>query len=197
MAIGELYELIDGQRYLGQDIINVYHYENRRESGTAQALAAAWADQVLPTIAALQMPQVEHVEVEVINLDDDEDFGVFAASVVGTNPAPGDPLPSFYAARISIKRASRVVRNGAKRYAGIPEGGAAGNALNGDTFDALVDIATDLQDPIVSVEGGEWDLVIYGRPTPNRPSRVVVDVADIVPEPGVTTQNTRKTWIGT
>lgn len=196
MAIGELYELIDKQFFLGQEVRNVYHYVNRRESGSAQALAEAWAAQVLPSLLNCQHPSLEHYEIECINLDDDNDFGAHGISAVGDNPIPGEAMPSFVAARVKLIRGSRSVRNGAKRIAGPNEGGVSGNLLTADYLADVQAFADELVNPVISVQAGEWDLVIFGRPTPNRPSRVLVDVIDASAQIQVSTQNTRKGWVG-
>lgn len=196
MAIGDVYQLVDDQRYLGQRVLNIYHYVNRRESSNAQGLADGFVQDVLPFITPCQSPNLEHVSVEVINLDDDTDFAQVAVNIPGNTAAAGDDMASFYALRIRLLRSSRAIRNGSKRYAGVLEGGVNSNSVGTVLLTPLSDLASALTNPVTAAPTGEFDLVLYGKVTPNRPEPIVVDIDAAVADPFVTTQNSRKAWVG-
>lgn len=196
MAIGDVFQVTDHQTYLGQEIVNVYHYINRREDGNAQTLADAFIADVLPWVTPIQSADLQHTRVSVINLNDEGDFADVVSSIPGNTTEVGDNLPSFYAARLTLIRSTRAVRNGAKRYAGLVEGGVSGNTVDGNILLALQDLATALENPVTGAPTGEWDLIIYGLPTPNRPDPIVADINGVLAEVQVTTQNSRKAWVG-
>lgn len=197
MAIDDVFRLVDVQAYLGQIVTNVYHYQNRREDGNANTLAEAFVADVLPFVTPLQSENLEHREIQVINLDNDADFAQLAISIDGNTIISSDDAPAFLACRLRLLRSSRAIRNGAKRYAGLKEGAFAGNSIGATQLAAMTDLADALTNPVTGTPTGEYDLVLWGDVTPNRPAPIVVDIDDVSPDPFVTTQNSRKPWVGT
>ena len=197
MALGDIYELVDRQTFLGQEIINRYHYRNVVENGTAEGLAIGWIQDVLLNITPIQSSDLQHTVVDVINLDDETDFFSQVSGISGGDTASGENLAPFIASRLRILRSSRAIRNGSKRYAGLREGMVNGTVVTTSYHTGLQTLADALQLQVTSPLGGNWELVLYGDVTPNRPAPIVVAVADVEPSFAVTTQNTRKTWIGT
>ena len=198
MAVGDVYELTDHQTYLSQEVANRYHFRNVGVSGTAEDCALAYVTDILPSLLPLQDDLLEHVRISVINYDDPTDYHEEAlVGSEGTSALGGDALPSFVAFRLRILRSSREIRNGSKRYAGLNEGQVNQNTLVAGEVVKLETLASALEQQITAPLGGTFSLVLYGHITPNRPAPIVVPVAGVQALSGVTTQNSRKVWVGT
>ena len=196
MAIGEIYELTDRQTFGNREIVNRYHYRNVNEAGTAEDLALAYVGDVLPFVTPLQTVNLNHFAINVINYDDPGDFIEYAIDIDGNSTSTGDDMPPFLACRFVLHRASRDVRNGSKRYAGLREQDVVADNVTAGYKGRMVNLADALELNITSPVTGEFELVIYGAVTPNRPTPIVVGVTGVSALFSVTTQNSRKFWVG-
>lgn len=130
MALADIYVLEDVQIIHGaEEVRNVYTYQRDGESGSAEELVAAFLQDVQPEIENIQTNAVEHVLCRAYSLGDLTDFfeqtetGNVGNLVVLT-------LPSFTAVNFTLRAASRAVRPGSKRYAGVPEEAVANDTIN-------------------------------------------------------------------
>lgn len=121
--ISDVYQLTHTMLWNNAEpMVNVYFYQRNTGLGTAQQLANAWSEDVLPAIRAWQSQIVWHDRCEVINLGDLTDFGgTNYTNTRGLNTS-ADPLPAFNAVQYTLRAGSRAVRPGSKRYPGITEG---------------------------------------------------------------------------
>lgn len=150
-TLNDVYELVDKQLMNGQEVLNVYHYRliqtayvdtaNPYPSGT---LIDRYIALVLPSIAACQMNGVGHVEITCRNLYNDFDADDRAISVYGNygGGAP-DVLPMFNAASFTLNTQGTVVKNGAKRLAGLVESGQTSGAITEPGLIARLAAATN------------------------------------------------------
>jgi len=140
MAYQDVYELIDVQDFFGQEVLNVYFYENNNVlngGATAEDLANCFIDQVLPEILDVQSDNVTHTEIRVRNLFTPSDAHVAAISEAGENGT--DTNSSFVAIGFKLVQPNGALRNGAKRIAGIPEGIMADGVVTDATYITALD----------------------------------------------------------
>lgn len=197
MALGDVYRLVDFQTYDGQTLSNVYHYQNVNDPADAEALAQGFVEDHLPAIRVIQSPALEHTVVTVVNLNDEEDFHELAVGLSGNTTEAGQGMAAFICSRLILHRTSRAIRNGAKRYAGLVEGAVEGRNVNTSYKGLLDDLADALEVNITPIPSGEFELVLYGDVTPNRPAPIVVPISSVEAQWTISTQNSRKAWVGT
>lgn len=149
MPAGDLYELRDFQVADSNEILNVYWFQQTGGTGDATDLATAFADQWLPDILGIQSGTCEHVHAVVVNHDDGGDFADFSyASNSGARG--GNAGPNFTSYAFILRRSTRLVRNGWKRYGPPAEGDIIGNAASGSPIlTALAALAGTLSAPLV------------------------------------------------
>lgn len=119
MALADIYQLIHKQAHLGEVIQNVYFYQRSDVESTAGMLIAAFIEDMLPEVRALQTNDYVTTEVSALSLGDLTDFDLEPLNLVGTY-GTGVPLPSFNAIGYTLKLNTRAVSPGSKRIAGIP-----------------------------------------------------------------------------
>lgn len=207
MAFNDKYELVDVQNLAGQEVLNVYFYENNELSGTATAqdLIDSFVGQVLPEIAATQTDNILHTEIRVRNLFDASDNANEAISVPGDR-AVGDYVSTFNAIGFRLVQDNGAVKNGAKRFAGYHESDSADGVI---TDPAMVALLTTLAAALTgTLDVGiiaTWLPVIikrilvspgeYRLPT-NDGETVFGAITDAVFNPLVTSQVSRKIGVG-
>lgn len=119
MALDALYVLDLQQRFGQQEIHNIFTFEGL-DTHSAVELNAAFQEDLLPKIVAIQSNQIANVGLNTIclgNLGDNS----FVALTGGGSFADGPMLPLHDAINFTLKPASRVVRPGSKRFSGIPK----------------------------------------------------------------------------
>lgn len=122
MASGDRYQITDVQALLAQQCLNVYYYKAVSGSTlTALTAATAFVTTLLPLILIVQSGQVTHAGINVINLDDPDDFLNMPLTTDNTGGRAGDVLPPYCCWAFRWNRSSRSVRNGQKRIPGIAE----------------------------------------------------------------------------
>lgn len=192
MAIGDLYQLIDRQDLLGQEVINRYHYVNVSLGGNANDLADAYIQDVLPSVLATQRSGLEHKTIEVINLDDLTDFHTETlVGATGTYPTGEGQLP-FVTLSMKLVRSTRAIRNGRKAISGISEEFTNASGLD-PAVQPLVDaLAVAMGATIAApLSAAGFEPTILGEPNDNRPTEIRVPVAGVV-FGRIGTQNSRK-----
>lgn len=191
MALGDTYLLRDVQTLAGQECINTYYYENTNDDGTAEDLVGAFISDVLPDIQAIQHEDLVHESVDAYNLSDSEDFYAEALGATYNGDVGGEVMPKFVAWSYRLNRASRSVRNGHKRYAGVAEawvadGEPAPSTGNGERAALAATLEAEL-----APNEGRYELRIPKGPfSPSTiPTPYPIASVSFV---GVTTQNSRK-----
>jgi len=110
----------------------------------SQGLASAFITEVQPFIEDALAFQVFFTSVNVFGVYDPDDFVDFA--YVGEGDRPGQPMPPFVAAAFRTNRATRAIRRGYKRFAGVSEtdvfgsGWGPGGTIIPDLGDALIKV---------------------------------------------------------
>jgi len=193
MAVGDLYRTKHFQSLAGQQILNVYYFEQTVGSGGAQDLNLAFTLDVLPKVKANQSSQVLHTFLESESLDDPGDF-----ATLSLGNSPGDDgtafMPTFVAWGFQMVRATKTTRHGYKRIAGMVESKVTDGVADASATAELQAYADIWPGPITDALGNEFDIKIIRNPD-DPGTRVVNDVAECVYQ-RVTTQNTRKVGLG-
>lgn len=154
MGLLDVYEVVDVGELYGQEQLNVYFYEQRAAlvpigGNTAQFLASAWADQILPVVRSCQGDDFLHTEVRVRNLFNASDAGSVVTAVRGNGGnGTSETMPGFNAAGLQLKTDNPAVRPGAKRIGGLSENAAADGVFSGPVLTALNNLADALPVPI-------------------------------------------------
>lgn len=127
-------------------VLNVYHFRREGVTWNSTLINQAFLDSVVPTLRALQVPQVRHGKLITQNLGEPTDFNEVSLGLLPGTATAGDVAPSFTASRIQFLRERTDMNHGWKRYAGIPEVNLNLNTLSGTyptTLQNLADILTD------------------------------------------------------
>lgn len=162
---GDIIQLIDRQLYLGQIVLNIYHYKVDVGNGILSELALLtdWALNKLPIILQVQDQQMVHTELRADNLTDGISFATLAVAQGGALAGAGTPSSIAIGWRFNVT--TKVTRPGGKRIGGITEGQTDGNTLIIDPVDKglLEDTFFDIMD--IGVPPGTVVLnnVVVGR----------------------------------
>lgn len=191
MAVGDLFQVIHKQRFLGQDAMNVYHYRLQFQAvaNTALELREAWRLAVSSAVLNICSTAVNYVGIDVYNLFDVADFDLYPTNGFGSRA--GDALPSFVSWTFRLNRSNRLTRNGRKAFAGVAEQDQDDGIPNPAIVGALTDLAALMSSMIVSPNGNQYAPVIIRRPLPTFPPGVFsyIETASFS---RISTQNTRK-----
>lgn len=127
MGVGDVYELVDVQTLAGQEVLNVYQYQQigavvpiSPTPNTAAVLAYEFTQaDVFGCIRGNQSPELEHTAIRVRNLFDGSDVYDLVGSWPGLSG--GDPSidTTFNALGFIETLDNGLVRPGHKRYAGL------------------------------------------------------------------------------
>ena len=195
MAVGDLWEVRDIQEFLGQQVINVYHYVQLTDPdiGSEAAIAAELNTQFYANVASM-VTAIQDVALTHVRLESAQ-FGSFTAFDVVSNgdngQVSGDALPSFAAWAFRLNRESRVVRNGSKRVGGVPESYQVNGLATSAAITAMGPYITGLT-AILSFDSiPVWQPVILRVPPDGSLPTVWSAIAD-VGFGTVTSQNSRK-----
>lgn len=198
MDVGDIIEIRSHVDYLGQECLNVWHYQVVSfDPGVSypqvdDAFNSFWTLNIKP----ITMNSAVLSQVEILNLTNGVDIHTEDKSIAGDKT--GDGLASFYAWKFQFFRGSRITRHGWKRITGVCEVDVAGNAAVAGALTALNSVAGNMLAGLL-VSGGSSDLalvpVIVGRTLVG--GVYTLDLTKInsvidVGFSGVTTQNTRK-----
>jgi len=149
---GKVWQVIDHQSLNNQEMLNVYFFANDDGDGTAEDVRSAYDIVLMDVIKDMQSEDLMHTLTEVLALFDEADFDLFATGTPGT--VANESLPNTDAINFTLKPASRSVRPGSKRIAGIPEGATSNNVVNEETYLPLVeDARIALEGNIINGDG--------------------------------------------
>jgi len=123
MAIGDLYQLtlkydIPNQ---GDDSLNVFQYVQTAGTSTLAQMRDGWDNTIGLAIRTIQAQTVFWIGQKIENLFDLDEFLEYSypeGTVHGV--VTFDCSPSADAVGFTLKRSTRTVRNGAKRFGGLP-----------------------------------------------------------------------------
>lgn len=197
ISASDLIQLTDRQTYLGQECLNVYFY--RAPSGYSGdgteylPLLESFRDDILPAIAEIQAPGLEHYELVIRNLSNGLDEIALPVAVPGSYIETGTStfLPPFMANSFQLNRVSLATRNGRKRYAGVTEG------MISNGISILSSVLTDAVNVVLvqSILDGDdvpFVPIIVKRPIPAPGGVYVYSQVGSATYKGVSTQNSRK-----
>lgn len=149
MAVSDIYQITLNGTFLGQDINNVFFYEQvdpaDPEAGIAEGLALEWRDTVFLGSGFLVGGNIStgmvYNRIRVINLFNDADFYElnFPSGTAGTNA--GEVLPPYAAYSFRSRWLGTGVRRAMKRFAGMPEGAQ----IDGFIVPAILEAAETLE----------------------------------------------------
>lgn len=208
MAVGDVYEIVDGQQMFGQTMLNVYFYKVTSESITdnnAESVANAFIDFMLVPIADSQSTDILHNSVKVRNLFDDTDAFEALVSVAGT--AVANTASAFEAYPFRLVGDNAAVRPGAKRIPGVGSDVVTdGVVTDAGVLSSLIDLAlqmalpmpwgllaAELLTPVIVkriLSGGEYRL------PENSGEAILSTVVDALFNPVVSSQVSRKVGVG-
>lgn len=137
MALSDAYMLRDFQTYEGEEILNVYFFQDLLLASIAQNLVEAYETGFLPKVKAIQTSNVVHVKLDAVNLADPSNFYEKVIAVAGDTTS--DPLPAHDAVNYSLRINSRSLRPGSKRYCGVAEEYTTKNLITNAGYIALLE----------------------------------------------------------
>jgi hypothetical protein len=193
MAVGDHYIIKVFQTLLGQQVLNVYAYEVTSGTLIASDVVIPFETHLLAPLSVAQSTQLAIDTIEVVNLENPSDFFI-AASAIGGNEG-GDVMAPFVCYSALLRRASRAVRNGHKRWAGVPEGAVTAGHLESSFLAIIETAALNCSTPVIGTSPAfVLTPKIWRRPKLGPPIvlQEFFGIAGAVASQFVTTQNTRK-----
>ena len=162
MALSDCYMLRDVQTCLGEQVLNVFFYQDLLLASTAQNVVESYIADVLPLVLPLQVDAVTHVKIDAVNL---ADAGNFYESIITTvGGSAGDGLPAHSALGFSLRLNSRLLRPGSKRICGVPEGAQVDGAIiPGSYLDAMEDYRLQMSAILLSGVVATFQPVVVKR----------------------------------
>jgi hypothetical protein len=195
--LGDLWQVVDNQRYLGEELMNVFYYRVTSVTGIMDAGYDSFLDwfetDVVEVMADLQSTDLNHYQISVRNISNNIDFREKAIDVDGLATGGASSMPSYVTLTYKLIRESLVTRNGAKRIAGVSESQVTGNTWTaaGSAADIALAaaLATDWVDGVITMA----EPVIVKRPI-NPPVGTTYEYSSIgdAQFTRIGTQNTRK-----
>lgn len=154
MANESLYVVDLKQSYANEPIHNLFTYE-RNVVNTALELWAAFVSDVLPAINAIQVPAITNVSLKVYSMGNLGDFWEDAITGTGTSSLSA-MLPIHDALNFTLKPASRAVRPGSKRFAGVPVEATTNGVVTSSGYITLVNALVTALGDAIEVEVDEF-----------------------------------------
>lgn len=162
MALSDLYVLDFKQRFLQQDIHNIFTFD-KSGTGSAVDLNSAFVNDLLTPINDIQNHAIENVSLRTYCLGDLADNSEVEISGTG-NDGAGDMLPLHDAVNFTLKSTTRAVRPGSKRFSGIGEAYQVnGDITNVDYIALLNALRVALDTPITGDATNVYEQVIVKR----------------------------------
>lgn len=188
----------------GRECLNVFHYRVNPfavidPTSNLPELALTWANAYRELVMTSLSINTRLYRVIVENLTDGAQFTDQSVNLFGA--VSQDEMPSFVSIGVTLRRATKLTRNGSKRFAGVCElsvvNGAmsltAGQKGNMETFCGQIPELSGVNQPTVKYN---LDVVIVGRSLVN--GEYVLDLSKVnnvlnaQVNARATTQNTRK-----
>lgn len=126
-----------------QDVMNVYHFEKLNPALDAEDLATRFNQQFIPGLRAIQTAGLDHLRLEVTNLDDPTDFYILSlAGLSGT--VAGERLNTFTAYKVQFLRRRTDMKHGFKRWPGVAEADVNGEVIQSTPLAGVTAVAEQL-----------------------------------------------------
>jgi len=164
MATDDRFELVLNGTVLGKNTRNVFYFlQSNGATNGAMILAQEWVSMIFDPLRALISTSATLLSVDCKNLDNPEDFHIEDFGDENGN-VTGDCMPPFVAFSFRYNRATLLVRNGAKRFAGVPESSVVNGVVPaGSVLTALQAFAELLDDPVSDGLGSTFIPVIMRK----------------------------------
>lgn len=202
MAIGDVYEIRLRGEYLGQVVLNVFHYRSSGSNDITEPIAtvaAAMGSILVTAIADVQNEAFQWLDAYAKKLVEGGDESTFPFSGGVPGSVTGEGLPPHDCWAFRYNRSLTTTRHGQKRFAGVSEGQHENGVATTSVLTDLSALADVLERDITSADGfGTGEIlrpVIYSkflngelRETP------VVNPVSSVQYVRISTQNTRKIY---
>lgn len=152
--------ITDRMEYLGEEVLNVYHFREPGASATPNvaALASSFDSIYVSGVAAVQSTAVLHTTITVEQVNNGVEFTELAISQNGLIVDP-DIGPSFVSASYKLNRSSRDIRNGRKSICGVTEDDMNGNVWSANGIAKLSNLNAVFVAPI-SDGTNSWQPII-------------------------------------
>lgn len=161
MALADIYVLDLQQSFLNEPLHNIFTYE-RSSTGTAVDLINAFVEDILPLIEPMVSANIKFDGIKAYSLGNLGDLDEQVINEVGL--IAGDMLPIFNAVNYTLKPASRAVRPGSKRFAGIVEAVQVNGVItDASMITAMENLRLVLQDPISDDDTAFWNPIVVKR----------------------------------
>jgi hypothetical protein len=153
MALGEVYELTLKTTQAGQQMANVFYFQELSTfagglPNPAEACASAFFAQYLPKIRAITNPQLNYLMISCRSLwtDSFKHDILLTGNGTGTGNFGGEALSTFLAIGFKMRGNNPAVKVGFKRFAGIGEGVNANGVVNliGGEITAMTALKTQM-----------------------------------------------------
>lgn len=190
---GDFYELCVKQTLFGEEVCNVFHYQLLRDGPGIGNLITEWNTNIKPVVQAVQSNDLTYVEYEGFNINSPQtEFS--KAATAGTGTVTGDAMPRFVAFGFNLIRATKEVRNGSKRIAGVVESMVVDGVLD-PLYQTSVDAVANAFASVIQVGGIDTFLPVILRRTGTLSTGYTVTASAAVNDANfvrITTQNSRK-----
>lgn len=141
-----------------QDVMNVYHFEKINPELDAEDLATRFAQEFVGELTAIQTAALDHLRIEVINLEDPTDFYIYSlAGIAGA--VAGERLNTFTSYKVQFLRRRTDMKHGYKRWPGVAESAVNGEQLIAGTIVSLGGLADILTNGLT--DGGEPAVTLF------------------------------------
>lgn len=162
MALSDVYMVICRQHLFNRNVENVFFFEKLDPAGTAEDLREGFAADYFPVIRPLQSFSLYWDSIDTYNLGDEGDFEKFPFVFQGS-AGNGDTMPAFNAVGYTLNPATRLVRPGSKRFAGILESVVLNGEIVEPTYLAAVEALRIVLDDNVTGVLSDYQPVIVKR----------------------------------
>jgi hypothetical protein len=162
VALSALYVIDFKQSFLGQDLHNIFTFQQEDE-GDVIGCADAFATTLVPLINTIQHEDIKNVSVKCYTLG--PSGALWEQDTAGEGLLTGsEMLPVHDALNFTLKSSTRLVRPGSKRFSGIPEIEQSGGEIIQPTYIALMEtLRIALHTLIVAEAGNNYLPVIVKR----------------------------------
>lgn len=198
-------QIDDLQTYLGQTVLNVYHFQVSDLASLAdyESIANVFQGEIIDTVKAHQNNALTHTRIIVRNLSNGIDIYEKPIAISGSyGDSPASSLLSF---AFRLVRSSLATRHGQKRFAGVGENMVVGNDAEAVIMPALNATAVAIGSGFSIDSGGDYDFtakpVILGRFPTGHAQAGEIDITVVNPVLSaqyirLTTQTTRRAGRG-
>lgn len=195
---GDVFRITMCAELFEQQVCNVFYYIVAAWTGNVslEDVLNEFIDTVIDPVRQAQSNSLVYQDLSIADTNQPEVFFEMPLTVAGIGAA-SPSLPSYAAFGFKLVRTDRSTRNGAKRFAGVPEAAVTGNAIVSPTATVYTNIETALAANLVvtGTGGGAATLnpciVRFSPLDPYQISELnLVSEAQI--QPNATTQNSRK-----